>query len=315
MTNTPFLSPFRRFPMSVSYDYYRIFYYVAKYGSFTRAASILMNSQPNITRTIANLEKELDCRLFLRTNRGVTLTPEGKKLFAHVEIAHEQLQNGELELASEKNLQTGSISIGVSETALQAVLLPVLQRFRRRYPGVRFRITNHSTAQAVASLKSGLVELALVSSPTGATKPLKEFRLTEFRDVLIAGPHFRRLTAGPQSLKDLASFPLICLGPQTKTYHLLNDFFTAHDQSLQPDIIASTTEQILPMVKNDLGLGFLPEKFADEAIKKGEVFSIDLKEKLPLRHICLIRDKSRSIGIAARELEKMCLQFREEIQE
>ena len=65
MTNTPFLSPFRRFPMSVSYDYYRIFYYVAKYGSFTRAASILMNSQPNITRTIANLEKELDCRLFL----------------------------------------------------------------------------------------------------------------------------------------------------------------------------------------------------------------------------------------------------------
>ena len=51
--------------MSVSYDYYRIFYYVAKYGSFTRAASILMNSQPNITRTIANLEKELDCRLFL----------------------------------------------------------------------------------------------------------------------------------------------------------------------------------------------------------------------------------------------------------
>ena len=245
--------------MSVSYDYYRIFYYVAKYGSFTRAASILMNSQPNITRTIANLEKELDCRLFLRTNRGVTLTPEGKKLFAHVEIAHEQLQNGELELASEKNLQTGSISIGVSETALPAVLLPVLQRFRRRYPGVRFRITNHSTAQAVASLKSGLVELALVSSPTGATKPLKEFRLTEFRDVLIAGPHFRRLTAGPQSLKDLASFPLICLGPQTKTYHLLNDFFTAHDQSLQPDIIASTTEQILPMVKNDLGLGFLPE--------------------------------------------------------
>ena len=255
--------------MSVSYDYYRIFYYVAKYGSFTRAASILMNSQPNITRTIANLEKELDCRLFLRTNRGVTLTPEGKKLFAHVEIAHEQLQNGELELASEKNLQTGSISIGVSETALQAVLLPVLQRFRRRYPGVRFRITNHSTAQAVASLKSGLVELALVSSPTGATKPLKEFRLTEFRDVLIAGPHFRRLTAGPQSLKDLASFPLICLGPQTKTYHLLNDFFTAHDQSLQPDIIASTTEQILPMVKNDLGLGFLPEKFADEAPSPG----------------------------------------------
>ena len=298
--------------MSVNYDYYRIFYYVAKYGSFTRAASILMNSQPNITRTIAALEKELDCRLFLRTNRGVTLTPEGEKLFAHVEIAHEQLQAGESELASGKNLQTGSISIGVSETALQIVLLSVLRRFRSRYPGVRFRITNHSTAQAIESLKSGLVELALVSSPTGVTKPLKESPLTEFRDMLIAGPHFRSLTDKPLNLSDLSHYPLICLGPHTKTYHLLSDFFSDHGQTLHPDIIAATTEQILPMVKNDLGLGFLPEKLAAEAIEKGEVFPLNLREKLPLRHICLIRDKSRPISIAAQELEKMCLAFRDE---
>ena len=56
--------------MSVTYDYYRIFYYVAKYHSFTRAAKILINSQPNITRAMNNLEQELGCRLFLRSNRG-----------------------------------------------------------------------------------------------------------------------------------------------------------------------------------------------------------------------------------------------------
>ena len=295
--------------MTVNYDYYRIFYYVAKYGSFTRAASILMSSQPNMTRTVAALEKELGCRLFLRTNRGVTLTPEGEKLFAHVEIAHEQLQTGESELVSGKDLQTGSISIGVSETALQIVLLSVLRRFRSRYPGVRFRITNHSTSQAIESLKSGLVELALVSSPTGVTKPLKESPLTGFRDILIAGPHFRRLAEETLSLSDLKRFPLICLGPHTKTYQLLSDFFSAHGQNLSPDIIAATTEQILPMVKNDLGLGFLPENLAAEAIGKGEVFPVSLREKLPLRHICLIRDKSRPASIAAQELEKMCLQF------
>ena len=77
--------------MSVTYDYYRIFYYVAKYHSFTRAAKILINSQPNITRAMNNLEQELGCRLFLRSNRGITLTPEGEKLFAHVQIAMEQL--------------------------------------------------------------------------------------------------------------------------------------------------------------------------------------------------------------------------------
>ena len=45
--------------MYISYDYYRIFYYVAKYGNFTQAAQALMNNQPNITRTIKNLEAEL----------------------------------------------------------------------------------------------------------------------------------------------------------------------------------------------------------------------------------------------------------------
>ena len=44
--------------MYISYDYYRVFYYVAKYGSIAQAAKILLNSQPNLTRTIRTLESE-----------------------------------------------------------------------------------------------------------------------------------------------------------------------------------------------------------------------------------------------------------------
>ena len=60
----------------ITYDYYRIFYYVAQYKSFTKAAAALGNNQPNITRCMNNLEAELDCKLFLRSNKGVLLTPE-----------------------------------------------------------------------------------------------------------------------------------------------------------------------------------------------------------------------------------------------
>ena len=70
-----------------NYDYYRIFYYVAQYQSFTKAAEMLRNNQPNITRYINNLESELGCKLFIRSNRGVKLTPEGENLFEHVAIA------------------------------------------------------------------------------------------------------------------------------------------------------------------------------------------------------------------------------------
>ena len=65
----------------ITYDYYRIFYYVAQYKSFTKAAAALGNNQPNITRCMNNLEAELDCKLFLLTNKGVLLTPEGHKLY------------------------------------------------------------------------------------------------------------------------------------------------------------------------------------------------------------------------------------------
>ena len=78
--------------MDVNYDYYRVFYHVAKLGNFTQAAHALMRNQPNITRTIKNLEHSLDCTLFIRSNRGVRLTPEGEALFAHIRIAVEQIQ-------------------------------------------------------------------------------------------------------------------------------------------------------------------------------------------------------------------------------
>ena len=72
--------------MNVSYDYYRIFYYVAKYGSFTQAASMLLNNQPNISRAMKTLESELGCTLFIRSNKGVTLTPEGEVLTVNIYI-------------------------------------------------------------------------------------------------------------------------------------------------------------------------------------------------------------------------------------
>ena len=78
--------------MDVNFEYYKIFYYVAKYHNFTKAAQALNNSQPNITRAMNCLEQQLNTTLFIRTNRGVQLTPEGERLYTHVLGAMEQFQ-------------------------------------------------------------------------------------------------------------------------------------------------------------------------------------------------------------------------------
>ena len=80
--------------MNISYDYYRVFYYVSKYKSFTAAARVLFNNQPNITRMMKKLEEELGCSLFIRQRHGVALTPEGEKLYSHVSVAFEHILTG-----------------------------------------------------------------------------------------------------------------------------------------------------------------------------------------------------------------------------
>lgn len=295
--------------MAVSYDYYRIFYFVAKYHSFTRAAEVLFANQPNITRAMNNLEAELGCRLFLRSNRGVTLTPEGEKLFSHVRIAQEHLQAGEMELSGDKSLESGFVSIGASETALHRLLLPVLRRFHLTYPGIRIQISSYSTPQAINALKNGLIELAVVTTPTGLNHSSNdiclETALQKFHDIVIAGPSFGALKGKTLTLQQLSQYPLICMNHHSKTYEQYNKLFAKYNLILQPDIEAATTDQILPMVKYDLGLGILPDNFATAAIEQHEVFQIQLKEALPVRLICLVKDRTRPLSIAAGKLEEM----------
>ena len=86
--------------MDINFEYYKIFYYVAKYKNITKAAGVLKSNQPNVTRVIKLLESQLNCALFIREPRGLKLTEEGKRLYEHVEVACHHLFNAEAELSS-----------------------------------------------------------------------------------------------------------------------------------------------------------------------------------------------------------------------
>lgn len=287
-----------------NYDYYRIFYYVAQYRSFTKAAEILDNNQPNITRCMNNLESELNCKLFIRTNRGVTLTPEGSRLYAHVSIAFEQLRLGESELQRDQSLETGIVSIGASESALRLFLLERLSGFHETYPHIRLRISNHSTPQAVDALEKGVVDFSVVTAPISIKKPLRSIPLCSFREILVGSSKYTELAARPRKLEDLICFPLISLGTGTSTREFYVQYFLSHGLPFHPDMEAATMDQILPMIQYNLGIGFYPEPLAQKALEleQGQILRIPLVEEVPERQICLIRDTSRPQSIAARKL-------------
>ena len=204
--------------MYVSYDRYRIFYYVAKYGNISQAAKVLLSNQPNLTRIIKNLEGELGCTLFARTSRGMKLTPEGQRLYDHVRIAVEHIEAGEAEINENRSLHRGTIFVAASEVALRCLLLPVLKKYRTLYPGVHIRISNHSTPQAIAALKDGTADIAVVTTPTAHSASLVETKVKTITEVAVCSPFFSALTNRPVSLEELLTYPLISLGTDTSSF-------------------------------------------------------------------------------------------------
>ena len=289
--------------MNVNLEYYRIFYYVAKYQNFTRAARAMGNSQPNITRAMNLLEQEIHCTLFIRTNRGVRLTPEGEKLYIRVSAAMEQLQTAEEELHESSGLEHGTISIGASETALNIYLLEKLRTFHMEYPGIRLKIYNHSTPQAVQAVKNGEIDFAVVTTPTDAETPLKKVDLYSFQEILVGGKTFMALGSQELSLAEVQNYPFICLGRETQTWKFYQQIFERHGLELLPDTEVATTDQILPLVKNELGMAFLPEAMAREAIEKGEIIELSLRESVPQRSVCMVYDRQHPLSAAAKELK------------
>lgn len=293
--------------MYIGYDYYRIFYYVAKYGNVTQAARVLLNNQPNLTRAVKTLESELGCPLFIRSNRGMKLTPEGERLLRHIRIAIENIEAGEAEIIESRNLERGSVFVAASEVALHCVLLPVLKKYRSLYPGIKLKISNHSTPQAIDAIKNGFADIAVVTTPTLPSAMLDEITVRKFREVAVCSSAFSELWGRKVSFEELLSYPLISLGMQTKSYELYSEFFAGEGLRYQPETEAATADQIVPMVKADLGIGFVPEEFL-EGIEGVSV--IETENPLPEREIRVVKRREQPLGIAAKEMEKLILGYK-----
>ena len=181
------------------------------------------------------LESQLNCVLFIRSNRGVTLTPEGELLYSRIASAAVQIQDAEEELSATATLEHGAISISTTETALNIYLSEKLRAFHTEYPGIRLRISNHSTPQAVQAVRNGEVDFAIVTTPAEVENGLKMVELMPFYEVLVGGKTFTALASQTLNLKELAGYPLICLNEESMTRSFYRQFFLEHDAVLKPD--------------------------------------------------------------------------------
>lgn len=290
--------------MNIDFEHYKIFYYVAKYRNITKAAAALGGSQPNVTRTMKLLESQLGCRLFVREARGVSLTEEGELLYEHVETACRHLLNAQEEIRRRGSQQGGTVEIGATEIALHLFLLDALRRFRLQYPSIKIKIHNQTTPQIVRQLVSGKLDFAVVTVPYEMPGTVCCEKVLDFEEILVGGIQYKGLCKTPLGLRDIGDYPWVGLGRGSATYQLYKDFFIRHQIDFEPDMEVETSDLMLPLIENNLGIGFVPELVARPLLEEKKLVRICLDCDVPGRSIQIASDKGRGRSQAADTLYK-----------
>lgn len=138
---------------------------VAEELNITRAAEKLHMSQPPLSAQIKNLESELGTVLFIRGKRRLTMTEPGQLLYRRAKDILVLSDRTKAEILSLGEGMRGTISIGLVEGMAPDIAAEWFAGFRQLHPNVRFRILDGSTDDLLEKLRSGIISLAVITSP------------------------------------------------------------------------------------------------------------------------------------------------------
>ena len=279
--------------MTIPYDYYKVFYFVAKNKSITKAAKALSNSQPNITRIINNIEKAMNCKLFIRSSKGVTLTEQGEALYYYVKSAFQQFTLGEAAVESINNSDNRSVSIGIAvgitNNRFNSLLRKPISAFHLANPDIKLKIINAPSPVLLANMREGLLDLAVITTSSSDINETNSGNVIyAFEDIIIAGNAYRDEFIGPISLTDLVKYPLVGPGKHIETYEVYNRFFAEKGATFHINIETTSPEQAISFVIDNLGIGCLSPDYVEPAISKGQLIKVDLIDRLPKRYVSVI---------------------------
>ncbi len=286
---------------------YKVFYYIAKYGSITAAAERMYLTQPTVTKAIHKLEERLGCTLFIRTKRGVRLTPEGQLLWRRVEPACNMLLAGERELRAVKTLTGGTLTIVSTEMSFSTYILPALSLFLESHPEVKVKCKNALNGRMVELLQEGEADLAVIHAPFDSSSVTVIREIDRNYECLVGSQRFRSLAARPRTVQELAEYPFISMPSGSSSREYIESYFRRGGVRFEPDIELTTVELAIQAVSGGFGIGTLPERLISDRIASGEMCRIDLTDPLPPRRVCLISGKNSALSLTARAFVDECL--------
>lgn len=143
---------------------------VVREQSLSGAAEFLHLSQPTLSRQLKDLEEELGKQLFLRSNKGITLTEEGMILRKRAEEIVQLMKKTEDEIALSDEFVSGDIYIGAGESDINRLLAKTAYELQKVYPEIHYHIFSGNAVYVMEQLDKGLIDIGIVYADVDRSK-------------------------------------------------------------------------------------------------------------------------------------------------
>ena len=283
--------------MALNLHHLRIFLAVAEHGGFSRAAVALRLSQPAVSKTVQELEREVGLALFDRAGRtprltaaGVTLVARARELFGVERMAEE-------DLASLRGLDRGTLRVGASTTVATYFLPPLLAQFHEQHPGIKLRVISANTRGVARRLLEGRIDIAIVEGPVSharvAVVPWREDEL-----VIIAPAAHPLLRKRRVMATDLSNEPFILREPGSGTRDVAESELARHGVHPSAAMQMGSTEAIKQAVAAGLGLAVVSRAAAADQLALGYISVVRLRDVVFRRALNELRLNGRAPSAA-----------------
>ncbi|OUS78138.1 transcriptional regulator [Paenibacillus sp. MY03] len=267
---------------------------------FTRAAEKMGVSAPNISQQIRRLEEELGVLLFDRVGKTIVLTEAGAILREHGAAVFGHLEQASDAIADLKQMQGGSLSVGVLPGDADLMFNALLLDFHQSYPTISLSLleTMKVTEQVLDRSIDVGVTIGPVIDERLTSIPLfhEEFSLAVRRNDPLAAENFIPLNR-------LHALKMVMFPPDHQCRKLIDRFCMDKGFTVEPHMVTTTLSSLLQMVQSGVGACVLPRLLLDN-LHNADIKIVHLRNPTPSQDICLIYRSDRYVGYAMRTFIK-----------
>ncbi len=286
----------------------RYFVAIVDHGSLSRAAKVLHIVQPALTQQLQLLEDELGCLLLHRSAQGMQATDAGKIFYEHAQAILKQVSDAKSAVSQSSDRPSGTVALGIPQSASGALALPLLKAVRTTYPDIVFQLTEELTGNLTEQLKSGRLNLAILFDDgqlgSFSTKTLVEEELMYITRYDSQFACKRKTITLAKALEATLILPSVQHGVRPRIESVVRQAGLKTDHVIDITSIAILKSALMA----DMGATILPVSPLLSEIQRGELSAHAISGAPLSRTVVLCASKNIPLTNAAMAVEKLVQQ-------